>query len=173
MTERQPYSLIKRFEGFELRLYPTSHQIEVEVQGDFVRAGNLGFGPLVQYISGQNLKGKTMSMTAPVIQQPTENSHLVRFVLPESIKESEIPTPTNSRVTNVLVPSHYAAVRAVSGGWNEQKFEDQGRQLLEAVSAAGLKTKGSLYFARFDPPWKPSFLKHNEVLIQVEHKETK
>ena len=173
MTEKQPYSLIKRLEGFELRLYPTSHQIEVEVQGDFVRAGNLGFRPLVQYISGQNLKGKTMSMTAPVIQQPTGNSHLVRFVLPEDIEESEIPTPTNSKVTNVVVPAHYAAVKSFSGGWNEEKFEERGTQLLDAVSKAGLKTKGSLYWARFDPPWKPSFLKHNEVLVQVEYKETK
>ena len=171
MTEKQPHSLIKRFDGFELRHYPASHQIEVEVQGDFVRAGNLGFGPLVSYISGQNKTRKSMSMTAPVIQEPTGTSHLVRFVLPKDIKESEIPHPTNTRVTNILVPSHYAAVKSYSGGWNEAKFEDQGKQLLEAVAEAGLKTKGSLYWARFDPPWKPAFLKHNEVLIQVEYEE--
>jgi hypothetical protein len=32
---------------------------------------------------------------------------------------------------------------------------------------SGLETVGNLYFARFDPPWKPGFLKRNEVLIRV------
>lgn len=171
MTENQPFKLVKRYPGFELRHYPASHQIEVDVEGDFARAGSLGFGPLVRYISGQNQLGKTISMTAPVIQQPTGSSHLVRFVLPEKMKAEDIPLPTNSMVTNVLVPAHYAAVKSYSGGWNEKKFEDQGKDLLEAIKAAGLTPRGSLYWARFDPPWKPAFLKHNEVLVQLDYQE--
>lgn len=39
--------------------------------------------------------------------------------------------------------------------------------LLAAVRRAGLEPVGGVYFARFDPPWKPGFLKHNEALVAV------
>ncbi|MSZ19907.1 MAG: heme-binding protein, partial [Actinobacteria bacterium] len=67
----------------------------------------------------------------------------------------------------IEVPAHNAAARRFSGSWNEERFESEGKALLEAVAAEGLASKGSLYFSRFDPPWKPGFLKRNEVLIQV------
>jgi hypothetical protein len=78
-----------------------------------------------------------------------------------------LPIPRDSRVTTLHVPESRVAARKFGGGWNEDKFESQGRELLAAVQAANLKTTGNLYWARFDPPWKPGFLKRNEVLIAV------
>jgi len=40
-------------------------------------------------------------------------------------------------------------------------------ELLGQVSAAGLETVGDVYYARFDPPWMPGPLRHNEVLVTV------
>jgi hypothetical protein len=50
---------------------------------------------------------------------------------------------------------------------NKEKFEKEGVKLLEEVAKAGLAAQGNLYWSRFDPPWKPGFLRHNEVLIRV------
>lgn len=70
-------------------------------------------------------------------------------------------------MTIVPVAEHFAAALKFSGSWNSQKFADKGEELMAAVKAAGLVTIGSLYWARFDPPFKPGFMKHNEVLIKI------
>ncbi len=163
MTEHQPYSVLKVYEGFELRSYPAHVLAQVTVAGDFMSAGNMAFGPLVRYISGNNI-----AMTAPVVQESLAgNSHLVSFVMPAGMDVKDLPVPKDSRVTTKQVGETTVAARKFGGGWNEEKFEEQGRLLLEAVRAAGLKTVGNLYWARFDPPWKPGFLKRNEALIAV------
>ena len=163
MTEQQPYSVIKVYEGFELRSYPAHVLAQVTVSGDFMSAGNMAFGPLVRYISGNSI-----AMTAPVVQEPLAgNSHLISFVMPEGMDVKSLPVPKDARVSTLQVGETTVAARKFGGGWNEAKFEDEGRKLLAAVSTAGLKTTGNLYWARFDPPWKPGFLKRNEVLIAV------
>jgi hypothetical protein len=168
MTEKQPYSVLKRYAEMELRDYPAGMQIETEVKGDFINAGSMGFRPLVNFISGNNKARQAIAMTAPVIQESvTSSRHKVRFVMPEAMDRSSTPTPTDSNVKAIEVPAHLAAARKFGGSWNKEKFEREGAKLLEEVSKAGLVSEGNLYWSRFDPPWKPGFLKHNEVLIRV------
>jgi hypothetical protein len=168
MTEKQPYTVLKRYPDMELRNYPAGMQIETEVSGDFINAGSIGFRPLVNFISGNNRARKAIAMTAPVIQESvTTSRHKVRFVMPEEMDESTTPAPADSNVAVVRVPAHLAAARKVGGSWNKEKFESEGTKLLEEVTQAGLVPQGNLYWSRFDPPWKPGFLKHNEVLIRV------
>jgi hypothetical protein len=168
MTLLQPYEVLSKHKGFELRKYPAGIQIETVAKGDFVRAGNLGFGPLIRYISGNNDKGKSIAMTAPVIQESTgPKTHMVRFVLPEKMKSTDVPDSLDPGVKIIKVPAHLAAARRFSGSWDQDKFELEGNKLVSELLTSGLETVGSLYFARFDPPWKPGFLKRNEVLIRV------
>jgi len=168
MTEKQPYNVLKRFAELELREYPAGMQIETEVTGDFINAGSMGFRPLVNFISGNNKARQAIAMTAPVIQESVSNSrHKVRFVMPEKMDESSTPAPADSSVSVVSVPTHLAAARIFGGSWSKDKFEKEGTKLLEEVAKAGLVPQGNLYWSRFDPPWKPGFLKHNEVLIRV------
>ena len=65
------------------------------------------------------------------------------------------------------VGEHYAAAVKFSGGWNEQRFAAKGEELVSAVKSAGLEPVGSVYWARFDPPYKPAFLRRNEALIRI------
>lgn len=168
MTQQQPYKVLAQHKGFELREYPAGIQIETTVGGDFIRAGNMGFGPLVQFISGNNKARQSIAMTAPVIQESAGASkHMVRFVLPEEMKPGDVPASLDSRVKVIEVPRHLAAAKRFSGSWNQERFDLEGQKLINETLSAGLETVGSLYFARFDPPWKPGFLKRNEVLIRV------
>jgi hypothetical protein len=168
MTEQQPYEVIRHYDGFELRHYPDHVLVQVSAQGDFLRAGNLGFRPLIGYISGRNASSTRIPMTAPVLQQPiTENAHTVSFVLPDGTDIASVPMPTDAQVSTRAVSAHDVAARRFGGGWSETKFEENSTALLEAVERAGLHPVGSLYFARFDPPWKPGFLKHSEALIAI------
>jgi hypothetical protein len=92
---------------------------------------------------------------------------MVRFVLPEEMKSSDVPASVDPRVKVIEVPGHLAAAKRFSGSWSPARFDLEGQKLISELLSSGLETVGSLYFARFDPPWKPGFLKRNEVLIRV------
>lgn len=169
MTEQQKYRVVNRLDDIEIREYEPCVLMQVSVRGDFLQAGSMGFGPLVRFISGGNQTGQKIAMTAPVLQEPKSTSqHLISFVLPAGMNPDTVPLPTDSRVEMVPSPRHFAAVRRFGGGWNENRFEAEGAILLNAVVAQGLTSIGSIYWARFDPPWKPGFLKRNEALIKIE-----
>lgn len=45
MTEKQQFDLVSDLGEFEIRNYPAHVLMQVEVEGDFMRAGNIAFGP--------------------------------------------------------------------------------------------------------------------------------
>ncbi len=173
MTEQQPYTVISAMDGFELRRYPAYVLVQVREPGEFFAAGNRAFQPLLSYISGNNAGQQKISMTAPVLQQPDgEADHIVSFVMPQAFDFESLPAPISSRIRIVPVAEHFAAALKFSGGWNERRFAAKGEELVSAVKAAGLEPVGSVYWARFDPPYKPAFLKRNEAIVRVkEYKE--
>ena len=69
MTEQQPFEVLQRFPGFELRRYPSHLVAEVEVTSSFTDAGNDAVRVLVAFISGRNTARGKVAMTAPVVQE--------------------------------------------------------------------------------------------------------
>lgn len=170
MTEKLPYVKVIEKDGFEIRYYPSYFLAQVNEPGDFFPAGNRAFQPLFGYIAGNNSSGSKIAMTAPVLQEPiAEANHLVSFVMPKDYDLETLPMPSGQRVKIVPVDEHFAAVMKFKGSWNAERFEEKGKELLAAVKSAGLEAIGSVYWARFDPPFKPGFLKHNEVLIKIQN----
>ncbi len=192
MTEQQPYELVQRFPGFELRRYPPHVVAEVEVQSSFDRAGNMAFRTLFGYISGKNTAQASLAMTAPVLQesgspqkiamtapvvQTAESGALgpsgqngnfvVAFVLPADMTEETAPVPSSPDVKIRTSPGSTAAVLQFSGRGTEEAFAQRTRELQDAVREAGLNAVGVPRYARFDPPYKPWFLRHNEVIQDV------
>lgn len=191
MTEQQPYDVVHSFDAFDLRRYPEHVVAEVVVGGPFKDAGNRAFRYLFAYISGDNESrqkvamtapvvqagsSSTIAMTAPVVQQPTAErasqdgggSFLVGFVLPATLTVDTAPRPTNARVHLRRVPECLVAVNRYSGRWTEDGYNSHLAQLRSAVAAAGFSPTGEPRFARFDPPLRPAFLRHNEVMLDVE-----
>lgn len=174
MTEQQPYEVLKKYAQFELRHYPAHLEAQVLVSGDFISAGNYGFGPLVRFISGNNVANQKLAMTAPVIQQtqPT-GKHLVSFVLPAGTDLAAVSKPTDASVAVLEVPPFNAVALGFSGRWDTERFDQQeqllrrlaGQAIIDGQLAGVLDTAAS--FARFDPPFKPWFLRRNEVVIRV------
>ncbi|MEW1588509.1 heme-binding protein, partial [Micromonospora vinacea] len=54
MTEQQPYRVVSRHPGFELRRYPAHLVAEMQIQASFTRAPIEAFRPLAAYIGGAN-----------------------------------------------------------------------------------------------------------------------
>lgn len=190
MTEQQPFEVVQRYPGFELRRYPTHVVAQVTVSSSFDRAGNIAFRSLFGYITGQNqsrssvamtapvvqsaagsekVPSEKVAMTAPVLQQADENGdHVVAFVLPASLTADTAPVPTNSDVEIRTMPASLTAAQAYSGRWSRSSYEHHCSELLDAVAAEGLRPIAAPRFARYDPPFKPWFLRRNEVLVDVE-----
>lgn len=172
MTEQQPYRVIQNFGTFELREYPEYLLAQVQVRGDFITSGNKAFNPLLRYITGNNTNRSQMAMTAPVLQTSIEpDHHLVSFVLPVGVKSGAAPTPIDGNVHVVEVPRHLAVAHRFGGLWNYDRFLNEAQKLEDAVQAA-INSKqlagelvGEPYFARYNGPFTPWFLRRNEAVI--------
>jgi effector-binding domain-containing protein len=170
MTEEQPYEVLREYADFELRRYPEHVIAETRVQGSFEGVGNKAFRRLVGYIGGRNARSQKVAMTAPVVQEPEEEStgrYLVSFVMPVDFDPRSAPTPTDPDVRLRVVPAHTAAALRFSGRWSRGRYEEHAHRLLAALEAADLRVDGPLRFARFDPPWTPWFRRRNEVVAPV------
>ena len=184
MTERQGYEALTRFPGFELRRYPAHLVAETEVDSSFAEAGNRAFGLLVAFVSGRNSTRGKVAMTAPVLQEQASTRiamtsplvqesggqpgrRVVSFVMPAGFTVDTLPTPSDARIRVREVPAQLAAARTFTGRWSERIYQEQLAELHSAVSQAGLEIIGQPRFARFDPPWTPWFLRHNEVVQPV------
>ena len=163
MTEQQKYSLIKKLENLEIRKYQKCTMATVEINADYEAASLLGFRPLVTYISQNNI-----AMTAPVLQQKTKSDNwLVSFVMPEGMQLSDLPVSPHLNIKLHEVEEHFAAVLTFKGVTSEQKIREKESELKELVNKYKLNSFGEILVARFDPPWKPGFLRHNEVIIHL------
>lgn len=184
MTEQQPYQVVEQRDGFELRCYPPHLVAEVELDGPFEDVGNRAFRALFGYITGGNESRRSIAMTAPVVQEEATSEKVamtapvvqteaagggfvVAFVLPASMTVDTAPVPTNPDVRVRAVPERLAAARGYSGRWTRSSYERHLAELLGAVVAAGFVPIGTPRFARFDPPFKPWFLRRNEVVQDV------
>lgn len=161
MTEQQRYTVVSTHSGYEIRLYPRHILAQVDADGSFFEAGNRGFRPLIRYITASDI-----SMTAPVIQAPgSADKYMVSFVMPAGA--TSVPTPRDATVRTVEVPERRVAAREFSGGSSEKIYEENAAALEAALARDGVAAQGLVYFARYDPPWKPGFLKRNEALVVI------
>jgi hypothetical protein len=188
MTAQQPYQIVRSYDDFEVRKYPEHLLAEVIVEGTFEEAGNRAFRYLFSYISGENRSKQKVAMTAPVVQdaasekiamtapvvqqgierQPGEEQKFrIAFVLPEGFTIENAPVPTDPNVHLRTVPESLAAAIRYSGRWSAVSYQRHLEKLRSALKAAGLTPAGTPRFARFDPPFKPWFMRRNEIVIDL------
>lgn len=162
MTQQQPYEIVDRWGDIEIRRYPRHAIAEVVVEGDFDAAGNRGFRSLFGYIQGR------IAMTAPVVMTPRDEGNAVAFVMPTDRDIDSLPAPTYPEVQLQAVPEQTAAVLKFSGWGNASDLRRKGSRLLSGLAGSGWQPAGPVRLARFNPPFVPPFLRHNEVVVPVE-----
>ncbi len=181
MTEKQPYDVVRAERGFEVRRYPEHVVVETTVSADFDDAGNRAFRYLFGYISGDNAARQSIemtspvvqavsqrvAMTAPVVQTPSGGNYTVAFVLPSAMSETTAPIPSRPEVALRTVPARLAAAVQFTGRWTKTAYDKHRSLLLADTAVAGLTAVGEPWFARFDPPFTPWFLRHNEVVVEI------
>jgi hypothetical protein len=68
----------------------------------------------------------------------------------------------------VSIPAGRFAVFGFSGSRSSRAEEDALQKLLSWMTTNGLASSEEPVFGYFDPPWTPSFLRRNEVMLRVE-----
>ena len=180
--EKADYDVIVSDGDFEIRRYAPQILAETSVNSTFDDAGNRAFRRLFKYISGANrtrtkidmtapvsqeASPQKIAMTAPVVQEGSDTTWNVAFLVPSSFSWQTVPRPTDDTVQLRQVPERTLAALRFSGTWSEDRFRDYESKLRNMISERGLRPAGEPVFARYDPPFKPWFLRRNEVLIPV------
>ena len=59
------------------------------------------------------------------------------------------------------------AVLRYSGRWTSKNFEKGKNRLEKAIEFADVEPLGQVETAMYDPPFKPPFMRRNEVMVEV------
>ncbi len=161
---------------------------QTEVTGDYDDMGGKAFRILFKYISGDNQQSSNIEMTAPVIQENTQEdgqkiqmtapviqeidtanpqSAIYSFVMPQNFTLATLPLPLDKRITLKEIPAKTVAVRVFSGSWGEENFKENETILLNALQDANIKTIGEPSFARYNSPFALWFMRRNEIMIEI------
>lgn len=186
-AEEPPHTLTFSAGPIEIRDYEPMILAEVEVSGNMAAAGNRGFRPLANFIFGDNHRpgeasSADIAMTAPVIQTRSEKIAMtspvtqerakdetwrVAFVMPPEWSLETLPRPNDARIELRQLPARRMASIRFTGGPSETRFEKKAKELSDYLAREGYQVIGVPIYARYDPPWIPTFLRRNEVLIEI------
>jgi hypothetical protein len=186
MSIEQPaYETLKQDGDFEVRRYNGYILAGVDEKGDMDAALNRGFRALFNYITGHNKVRQKIPMTAPVTEEMASASenismtvpvttemagddvYRVAFIMPGKYTLDTLPQPDDKAILFTEVPDHNVAVLRFSGHSHEPKVKEMCDKLKEWLRARDLAPKSNFRLARYDPPWIPGFLRHNEVMVDV------
>lgn len=166
-VEQAEYKVVLSDGKHELRDYPELALATTPMSGDGM---NGGFGRLFRYITGANEGGQEIAMTTPVLIQEAEQQRTMSFIMPKAAQNSGPPRPTGERVSLRTLPAERRAVLRFSGGRSVETEAAVAEQLRAWITQRGLTAAGAPVFAYYDPPWTPTGLRRNEVMIRVEAK---
>ncbi len=161
--ESPSYQVLKSGHPFEIREYPGSTLISTTMQH---RGEDGSFMRLFRFISGGNERGQKIAMTVPVLMTGS-TSGTMSFVIPGTVARKGVPTPSDPRVIVTTMPAGRYASYRFKGSINPKRSDEAAAKLLNWIHTRKLTAAGTPFFAYYNPPWTPGFLRRNEVLIQV------
>jgi effector-binding domain-containing protein len=195
-VEKPQYQLISEQGNIQIREYNPSIVAEVQVQGEREEAISQGFRLLADYIFGNNKveqdiamtapvtqqSGQKIAMTAPVTQQSSQKIEMtapvkqqgldgtwkVNFTMPSKYSMNTLPKPNNEKVTLHQVSSKKYIVIKFSGMGSNKNLASHEKELQEYISKNKIQTLSEPIYAFYNPPWTLAFLRHNEIMIEIE-----
>ena len=184
--ETPHYEILDKDGHIEHRKYDGYITASVQVKADnYKSAGSMAFSVLADYIFGNNTKNSKIAMTAPVISQKPATSekiamtapvataklddqkYVISFTMPASYTLENLPKPNNENVIIKTVPAHEVVASGFTGYTSEGDIEKKSNELREWANNKQINIASQPTVLRYDPPWKPGFLRKNEVCFSV------
>ena len=171
--EQPSYKVILEQDKFSIRDYSEVIVVETKVVASRRDATSEAFRKLFRYISGNNEANLEISMTSPVAQTLTNQdgeigeNWAVRFFLPRSLSEENIPKPSETGVAVVKLKSQKYGSVSFKGTQNDKKVSENLAKLEAFIAENDYEVSGPPVYAFYDPPFIPWFLRDNEILLPV------
>jgi effector-binding domain-containing protein len=163
--ETPEYAVVEKDGELEIRAYKSYLTASIE---DLTSENASGFNQIFDYISGNNSKREKIAMTVPVFNELSPGISITAFVLPAKYANESPPEPGNPRIGIKKIEETLSASITFSGSVKKERLEALESKLLKWLQDKNLKTHGNFRLARYNSPFTPSFLRHNELLIDVE-----
>ena len=163
-TPTPEYKMVRTEGKFEVRDYP-----EMKIATTGMKRGemNAGFGELFRFITGANEEKEKIEMTAPVLIQRSPEKETMSFIMPKDFDAKGVPAPTGENVKLGKVAGARFATLRFDGGRSEENEKTALEALRVWAKEAKLELIGEPLFAYYDPPWIPTFMRRNEVMLRV------
>ncbi len=162
------YTVVRSEGAIEVRDYPAMLIAEVSMKGERYSAINAGFRSLAGYIFGKNKSNQKIAMTAPVMQQESEQGWYVRFVMPAgyALENLSVPLEKNIRLKE-LASQKYLVIR-FSGMNSEKNINMHLKEITDYAAKNKIQLFGEPIFAFYNPPWILPFLRRNEIMFSLQ-----
>lgn len=164
-TETPEYKVVVADKKFEIRDYPTLTIATTPMNDNGM---NGSFGQLFRFITGSNEGSEKIEMTSPVLIENSKEKKTMSFIMPKKSVEKGVPKPTGQTVTLGKVEAARFAVFRFSGSRTTENEKAAIEKLDEWLMAQKIVGRGEPVFAYYDPPWTPTFLRRNEVMIRID-----
>jgi len=165
--ESAPYRVVRTSGQFEVREYPPLTVVETPMAGRD-SGMNGGFNRLFKFITGANETKQKIAMTTPVFMTGNESNATMAFVMPANFTAEKLPKPVDGAVRVRELPAGRFAVMRFSGGRNAGQEQQALDQLKQWMAAERMTVLAEPVYGYFDPPWTPTFLRRNEVMLRTD-----
>jgi len=170
--EKPDYQTVSKEGSFEVRKYSSIPIVSAPM--DDMENRNQSFRKLFKYIRGENSRKTKISMTAPVFmdqqsEADTKTKSRMSFMIPAEVAKTGAPSPDATGVSLDEIQSGTFAVLRFKGWEDETARKDASAELDGLISAQKLSPIGQKFFAFYNPPITPEFLRRNEIWQRVEN----
>lgn len=164
--ESPGYLVVKQDGAFEIREYPEMVVVSTSMD-DTDPNDSTSFMRLFRYISGDNENDSKIAMTTPVFTSGAGGSGEMSFVVPKEVVADGAPSAINRMVKIDTVSAGRFAVYRFNGAWDLERFELSKNKLKDWMRKHQINAAAEPIVANYDPPFTPSFLKRNEILVRL------
>jgi len=165
--ETYPYTILKTYDGFEIRQYESRLFTSVKLtSNDYSKVSSKGFSILAGYIFGGNETNEKITMTSPVAMS-LDDSMTMMFMVPKD-SENKLPKPNDNQIQFKEEPAKKVAAITFGGWANQEKIDQYKTQLIEALKAQNIAFTDQFYFLGYNAPYETSN-RRNEVIVVLEN----
>ena len=164
--ETYPYTVIKTYEGFEIRQYESRLFTSVKLSSnDYSKVSGQGFSILAGYIFGGNASNEKIAMTSPVAMT-LDDSMTMMLMVPKD-NENNLPKPNDNQIQFKEEPAKIVAAITFGGWANQDKIAQYKKQLVEGLQAQNIAHTNQFYFLGYNAPYETSN-RRNEVIVVLD-----
>jgi len=166
-VEEQPYQVIKVYDSFEVRFYPSATIASINSNAKTYKdLGSSGFRKLANYIFGGNNENKNIAMTAPVYMDINDSQSTMSFVMPKNYNRKNLPNPNDSTIMIKETESVYVAVIKFGGFASDSKIKEYTEKLKKQLLEKQISFYGNFSYLGYNPPFQ-LVNRRNEILVNI------